>query len=173
MLIIDDGSGSGLRASNGQIWRCISDQIMGGVSAAALHRCRIENREALHLVGKVSLANNGGFVQMALDLAPAGSVIDASGYTGLALMLRCAGDGYKIHLRGPDLTRPWQSWRCDLPDAPEWTQLYLPFSSFYPHRTELPLQCARLSRLGVVAIGREMEADIAIARLAFYRKPAS
>jgi transposase InsO family protein len=47
-------------------------------------------------------------------------------------------------------------------------QSFLPFAGFAPHRTERPLNLARLRGVGIVAIGREFEADIAIADIRFY-----
>jgi hypothetical protein len=40
---------------------------------------------------------------------------------------------------------------------------------FAPHRIDLPLNVRRLRRVGIVAIGRAFAADVAVARLAFYR----
>jgi len=40
---------------------------------------------------------------------------------------------------------------------------------FEPHRLETPLDVTRLRRIGLVAIGRAFFADLAVARLAFYR----
>jgi hypothetical protein len=45
----------------------------------------------------------------------------------------------------------------------------LPFAAFAAHRTEVPLRLERLHRIGLVAIGRAFEADLAIASLAFFR----
>ncbi|KIZ43889.1 NADH:ubiquinone oxidoreductase, partial [Rhodopseudomonas palustris] len=36
------------------------------------------------------------------------------------------------------------------------------------HRTDAPLNIARLRRIGLVAMGREFDGDLAVARLAFY-----
>jgi len=42
----------------------------------------------------------------------------------------------------------------------------LPFAQFTPHRTDLPVNPARLTRLGLVAIGQVMQVDLALSRLA-------
>jgi hypothetical protein len=44
----------------------------------------------------------------------------------------------------------------------------LPFAELQPHRIEKPLDLSRLRRLGLVAIGREMQADLCLARVTFY-----
>ena len=43
-----------------------------------------------------------------------------------------------------------------------------PFSSFAPHRTEIPLSVHLLRRLGIVAIGRVFSADVAIGGIRLY-----
>ena len=164
-MILDDGGGPGLRAANGMDWACVTDRVMGGVSTGGLTRRSVNGRPALHLTGAVSLANNGGFVQMALDLAAPGNVLDASGFSGLLVTLRGNGESYNIHLRSPDMTRVWQSWRASITAPDHWTETRIAFADFAPHRTDLPVNPARLSRIGLVAIGREMQADLALARL--------
>ena len=45
----------------------------------------------------------------------------------------------------------------------------LPFAGFTPHRIDAPLAPAALRRLGLVAIGRAFDADLAVAEVAVYR----
>lgn len=168
-MIIDSGRLPDLQAECGARWVCITDQVMGGVSTATLQRCVIDGQPALHLQGSVRLDNNGGFVQMAIDLAPRGAVFDASGYQGLRLRVRGNGAGYNVHLRSADMVAVWQSWRAGFVAGPDWADVTLPFSAFTPHRTDLAVNPARLRRLGIVAIGREMAADLAVAQVAFIR----
>ncbi len=167
-LILEDGSGPGLRACNAQTWRCVSDQVMGGVSSATLAREQVAGAMALRLRGQVRLENNGGFVQMALDLAPGGAGFDASGFGGIGLRLRGNGASYNVHLRSRDLTRVWQSYRARVTATGAWQDVMLPFAAFHPHRTDAPLDRRRLTRIGLVAIGEVMEADLALARLWLY-----
>lgn len=164
-VILERGNGPGLLAENGQHWRCVSDQVMGGVSTGRLVRQTIAGEAALHLTGEVSLENNGGFLQMALDLAPSSQVFNASGFH--ALRLRVCGNGarYNLHLRSGDMTAVWQSWRASFTAPAAWADVDLPFADFVPHRTDLPVNPARLTRLGLVAIGQRMQADLALARL--------
>ena len=140
----------------------VSDTVMGGRSSGTLTRETVQDREAWRLQGTVSLENNGGFIQMATD------VPEASGFTGIELSATGNGETYNIHLRTSDLTRPWQSYRQSFIAGPEWETHRIPFADFAPHRTEAPLDLSRLRRIGIVAIGREFEADVSIADVAFY-----
>lgn len=166
--IIDDVSTETTRL--GTAWRLVSDTVMGGVSRGTLTQENVAGRPAWRMRGSVSLANNGGFVQMALDLATGGSVFDASGWDGLRLMVCGNGEDYNVHLRTRDLDRPWQSFRAGFHAGPEWRQVLVPFNTFAAHRTQAPLRLEKLHRIGLVAIGRAFEADLAIAGLALFRE---
>ncbi|MEM8571720.1 MAG: CIA30 family protein [Pseudomonadota bacterium] len=156
-------------ATNGSRWDLISDGVMGGLSTGTMNREAVSERPALRLRGEVSLANNGGFIQVALDLAPGGGEIDASSWSGIEIDVHGNGESYNIHLRTADVIRPWQSYRVGFRTTPEWQTLRFPFSCFRPHRLEAPLDVTRLRRVGVVAIGRAFNADISISGLRFFR----
>jgi hypothetical protein len=156
-------------ATIGTRWELIADRVMGGVSSGAMMREPVAGRPALRMRGAVSLENNGGFVQIALDLAPGGGVVDARPWTGIALDVFGNGERYNLHLRTADVVRPWQSWRAEFAATPEWRTIQMPFATFEPHRIDAPLDLARLRRLGIVAIGRAFTADVAIGGLRFYR----
>ena len=51
--------------------------------------------------------------------------------------------------------------------GPDWQELDLPFARFTPYRLTEPLDPSRLMRLGIVAIGRTMHAEVCIARIGF------
>lgn len=159
--------GDTLMASNGARWVLVSDRVMGGVSYGRLTVEPVAGRLAVRLRGTVSLENNGGFVQMALDLRPDGGPVDASGWQGLEIDVCGNGETYGLHLRSLDVTRPWQSYRQSFQTEPAWRTLWLPFAGFQPHRLETPFDPRRLRRLGLVAIGRAFEADLAVAGVRF------
>ena len=66
--VIDDLGRDNLVATIGTRWQLVTDRVMGGVSDGTLVRETVSGRPALRMRGDVSLENNGGFVQMALDL---------------------------------------------------------------------------------------------------------
>ena len=51
-------------------WRLVTDAVMGGVSRGTISREIVDGREAIRMRGEVSTENNGGFLQITLDLAP-------------------------------------------------------------------------------------------------------
>ena len=166
--IIDDLSTAPHRASNGAAWQLVSDRVMGGVSSGSLSVESVADRKALRLRGQVSLENNGGFLQLALDLAADGSPVDASAWAGLEVDVYGNGARYNLHLRTADVRRPWQSYRQSFTAAPTWRTERLPFEAFEPHRLDVPLDLTTLRRIGIVAIGRAFEADIAVGGVRFF-----
>lgn len=167
-MLIDDFSTQDLISARGTAWRGVSDRVMGGVSDVRIARETVAGRAALRLTGNVSLENNGGFVQAALDLDPTGAPVDLSGFEGVRLTVRGNGETYALHLKTADTTRPWQSYRAGFTADGGWRTLDLPFSGFRPHRVDAPFDVSRVRRLGLVAIGRAFEADLAVAELLFY-----
>lgn len=150
-------------------WEYVADGVMGGVSQGTLQNMTVQARQAAVLRGRVSLDNNGGFIQMACDLRADGAAMDASTYDGIEVEVCGNGEPYDIRLRTDQLTRPWQSFRLEMTAPPNWQTLRLPFVNFAPHRVEARFDPSRLRRIGVLAIGRVFEADIAVAGLRLYR----
>jgi len=165
---IDDLSEEFPNSAIGTQWQMLSDAVMGGVSAGRMSRTVIAQRAAIRMQGAVSLENNGGFIQIALDLAPNGATFDAIAFAGIAVDVLGNGEEYGLHLRTSELTRPWQSYRTTFIAEPAWREIKLPFRSFVPHRTDVPLNLHLLRRIGIVAIGRAFSADVAVGGLRFY-----
>jgi hypothetical protein len=164
-MIIDDFASADGCSRLGTRWQAFDDRVMGGVSKAKVTPEVLDGRRCLRLGGDVRLDNNGGFIQMALDLGPAGGSFDATAFTAMALTVRGNGERYGCHLRTSATTRPWQSYRATFNADPAWREVVLPFAEFSPHRLDAPLNVGHLRRIGLVAIGRAFTADLAVARL--------
>jgi hypothetical protein len=165
--IIDDMSREPPTATIGSAWQLLTDQVMGGVSKGFMAREIIAGRPAIRMCGDVSLQNNGGFVQIALDLQPGGGVVDASVWSGIELDVFGNGEEYGVHLRTDALTRPWQSYRQSFTAYADWQTVQLPFKHFVPHRTDVLLDTHRLRRICVIAVGRTFSSDLALGGLRF------
>jgi hypothetical protein len=168
-LLIDDFSESNGISSFGTQWRMFTDQVMGGESKGEWNYDTIDDRRCVHLQGDISLANNGGFVQIALPLTKEGKPFDASSYKGVRVWARGNGEAYHIHLRSSDTRRPWQYYGAKFVADSSWRLFELPFSDFEPENIRTELKPGQLVRIAIVAIKKEFKADIAVARLEFYR----
>jgi hypothetical protein len=149
-------------------WRLVTDSVMGGMSRGTLTEELKGDRLVARMRGIVSTENNGGFVQIAMDLDQEDGFLDARAYQGVSIDVCGNGEGYGVHLRTTALTRPQQSYRQGFFASAEWQPICLPFAQFEPHRVDAPLDIAQLRRIGLVAIGRAFVADLAVARLGFY-----
>lgn len=168
-FLIDDFSNSDGLSTFGTRWRMFTDQVMGGISSADWNYVTIDGRKGVQLKGTVSLANNGGFIQIALPLANGGWPFDASSYKGVRLWARGNGKAYHIHLRSSDSRLPWQYYGAEFIAVNRWRMFDIPFSDFEPENLTEELKSNKLTRIALVATKKEYKADIAIARLEFYR----
>lgn len=167
-VLIDDFSSAGAAASDAGDWRYVADTVMGGVSRGQMTPQVLEGRQALRLTGDVSTDNNGGFIQMALPLSSDGAVVDARAFKGFEIDALGNGEEYNIHLRTTDLRRPWESYRHSFTPSSAWTTFRLAFDEFESYRAPKALDLSKLRSIGIVAIGRAFQADVAVSGLRFF-----
>jgi hypothetical protein len=165
LRLVDDRRTGTATSTLGPAWRFFTDGVMGGVSSGAMTAEAAQGRAALCLRGQVRLDNNGGFVQMALELP---ALPSGGSWRGIELDVRGNGRRYGLHLRTSVMTAPWQAWRASFEAPSAWRTVRLPFEVFEPYRTGGTLDPATISRIGVLAIGACFEAEVCVARLALY-----
>lgn len=168
LFVIDDRSNDDLTAATGNSWQLLTDNVMGGVSRGQLTIDSVKGHKCLRMQGDVRLENDGGFVQLALNLSPQ-TRQNISAYKGIMIEVYGNNQSYNIHLRSDDIQRPWQSYRVTFRASSKWQTLYFPFAEFKPYRIDIPLEITKLKRIGLVAIGRAFAADLCLAKLALYR----
>lgn len=149
-------------------WEFVADTVMGGVSTGTVSQELFEGREASVLRGNVSLDNNGGFIQMAFDLREDESGIDVSEWNGIELTVWGNDQNYDVRLRTDQLTRSWQSFRTGICIKPVWQTIRVPFESLNAHRVDAVFDTKYLRRIGILAIGREFAALVAVSSMGFY-----
>lgn len=144
-------------------WEYVADGVMGGESDGRMVREDVSGRPAHRLIGDVSLENDGGFIQMAFDLAGDGGAVDASAFSAVELDVLGNGEVYDLRLRTTDLEKPWQSFRAEFTAPPTWTTQRIAFADLDAHKTDARFDPRHLRRIGVLAIGRVFHADLAVA----------
>lgn len=151
-MLIDD-------LSDPSPWRFVSDRVMGGVSSGEAEVG--SNPANIRLTGSVSTDNNGGFIQVRRDLDPW-----PQDTREVILTVRGDGQTYYAALRTTDVARPWLSWRAAFTAPADWTQVTIPIAAFEATRDGMPpLRLDRIRSIGLLAYGRDHEADLAIARI--------
>lgn len=166
-LIIDDRSNTDVKSNLGSQWNLITDGVMGGLSQGQLLPVTFKGKKCLRLRGEVTTENNGGFVQMSLPLSD-DDPFDASSYSGIEFEIAGNNESYNIHLRTNNLWFPWQSYRSSFIAGSEWKTYRIPFSKLEKYKTFHSFSAEKLERIGIVAIGRNFEADLCLASINFY-----
>lgn len=149
-------------------WSYVSDQVMGGVSegSAKMVTDRVNGDSYAHMFGSVSTANNGGFIQLRTSLS-AGVDKNAA---GVYIKARGNGQKYYIHLRTKGTMLPWQYYQGTFDVSDQWQVIRLPLDAFkasgsWIRKSALPKS---IRSIGIVAYGRNHQADIQISEIGFY-----
>lgn len=167
ILVIDDRSNNDVTSNLGTKWQLVTDNVMGGLSQGQLTLDSYKGKKCLRMRGDVTTENNGGFVQIALSLSEH-DVFDASAYTGVEIEVAGNNELYNIHFRTDGLWFPWQSYRYSFTAESEWRTYRIPFSELEKYKTIHEFSQDEIKRIGLVAIGRDFQADLCLATIGFY-----
>lgn len=143
-------------------WAYLADTVMGGVSQG---RAEFSNG-TLRLTGQVSTENNGGFIQVRTRIDPS----EVVGKVGVKIKVKGNGNIYYLHIRNASARLPWHYYTATFQTNEKWQEILIPFNNFEKSATFMPrkLNAETIKTLGIVAYGRNHEADVAIANLDFY-----
>ncbi|WEJ61646.1 CIA30 family protein [Thiomicrorhabdus lithotrophica] len=149
-------------------WKMVSDQVMGGISQGIMQT----TENGVNLQGRVSLKNNGGFLQVQWQLSNSISQTELQSYRGIFIEW-CSqkNEELELLLKSAQLWMPWQSYRCKATATPEWQMLYIPFELFQPYRTQTRLNPKRINKFSVLAGGKEMDVNVTIRQFGFFKSP--
>ena len=143
-------------------WAYLADTVMGGVSRGGAEF----SAGALRLTGQVSTKNNGGFIQVRTRIDPTETV----GKSGIKIKVKGNGDVYYLHVRNASARLPWQYYTASFQTSEKWKDIIISFDEFEKSATLMPrkLKPDTIKTVGVVAYGKDHEADVSIANLEFY-----
>lgn len=147
-------------------WRFFTDGVMGGVSSGQTQFLKENGKTHARMTGDVSTANNGGFIQMRLDLADA--VPDDA--NGVRLIARGNDQRYFVHLRTRGTVLPWQYYQAGFDVTADWTEIRIQFETFDTSGRMLRSvpRTSGLKSIAIVAFGREHAAQIDVREIGFY-----
>lgn len=147
-------------------WRFIADTVMGGVSNGQVEFVQEDGDAHAHLTGSVSTENNGGFIQIRMELPtpPAKETV------GVRLVVKGNEQRYFVHLRTSGTILPWQYYQAGFDVTQEWSEVRLPFTGFEASGWLLRTvpRPESLKSVGIVAFGRDHEAEIDVREVSFY-----
>jgi hypothetical protein len=167
ILVIDDRSNNDVTSNLGTKWQLVTDGVMGGLSQGQLTLDEYKGKKCLRMRGDITTENNGGFLQIALSLSEQ-DVFDASAYSGVEIEVAGNNELYNIHFRTGELWFPWQSYRYSFSAESDWQTYRIPFSELEKYKTFNKFSQDQIKRIGLVAIGRDFQADLCLAAIGFY-----
>ena len=168
-IIIDDFSSSPTTKTPAKEWEFITDGVMGGLSTGKTEFAKLDGRSHMHMTGNVSLENNGGFIQVRLNLNHREKYFNAASFDGIKLNAKGNSEEYAIHFRTADTLLPWQYYQASFKTDGTWQTIKIPFEEFIPFALNQPLDTSRLKTIAVAAIKKEIQADIYIDDITFYK----
>lgn len=147
-------------------WSYFSDTVMGGVSEGTAKFNSKGPNKTIQLVGEVSTANNGGFIQVRSSLPPG----LAKGKTGIKLKVKGNGEQYYLHIRNSSSRLPWHYYQQGFETTGSWTEVKLPFAAFTKSASLLRsvMNQETIKTIGIIAYGKNYSADIYVMSLEFY-----
>ena len=159
--IIDD-----LSNPNERNWVYFTDTVMGGVSKGNLEFRKDKNESYYRLTGFVSKENNGGFIQFATGI----SGVPKRKYEGIRIKVRGNNEKYELHIRTRLTPAPWQYYSYQFFATDDWQTIDLPLDSFIKSNFYQPksFNATNIRSIGIVAIGKEYDAQIDLARIELY-----
>ena len=147
-------------------WTMVSDQVMGGVSQGIMQT----TKNGVNLQGRVSLENNGGFLQVQWQVSNSISQTELQSYQGIFIEWSSQQDeDLELLLKSGQLWMPWQSYRCKAKATLEWQTLFIPFELFQPYRTKTRLNPKRINKFSVLAGGKEMDVNVTIRQFGLFK----
>ena len=147
-------------------WRFFADTVMGGVSTGRVTFVIEDGDVHAHMTGVVSTQNNGGFIQIRMNL----SEVAPEGATGVRLIVRGNDQRYFVHLRTSGTLLPWQYYQAGFDVTQDWVEILLPFTDFKASGRLLRTvpRASSLNSIGIVAYGRDHDAEIDVKEVGFF-----
>ena len=162
-MIFEDFS----RNNSSDNWQFISDQVMGGVSLGKFEILKEKSITFLRMTGKVSLENNGGFIQVRKKLEPA----IKKKIKGIKLISRGNETEYYLHLRTKYTMLPWQYYQLKFKVSNKWESTNLNINEFNRSGSLLPkvINSKHIKSIALVAFGRDHDVELDIAEIRFFK----
>ena len=153
---------------NSKYWQYISDQTMGGVSNGQAFLEKDEDQFFARLIGNVSTANNGGFIQLRSTLSFVNLHNKNKTLKGVRLNTKGNGETYHIFIRTSETRSYSDFYYATFIADEEWEIIDLPFTKFKHRFSNSVLDGNDIQTFGIVAYGRDFISDVSVAEIIFY-----
>ena len=148
-------------------WRFFTDGVMGGLSRGKVKKDNIHGIQCYKMSGDVTTENNGGFIQIRLDLNPK---IEINKYEGLYLKIYGNNQKYFLHIRTGLTLAPWQYYSHSFIANNKWTTIKTNLKDFKRSNFYQPkkLNNQKIKTIGLVAGFDNYKADICLAEIGLF-----
>ena len=148
-------------------WSFFTDGVMGGVSNGKAFLGKSGSDSFVRLEGKVSTANNGGFIQIRHSLTKS---LDEN-IQGISLKVRGNGEKYYVFIRTSSTLLPWQFYNASFKTSKKWKVIKINLGAFQPSSSFLrkTIKSSSIKSIGIVAYGRDHEAKIDVSEIYFFK----
>tara|TARA_B100000965_G_scaffold392829_1_gene402859 strand:+ start:702 stop:1253 length:552 start_codon:yes stop_codon:yes gene_type:complete len=153
---------------NAKYWQYISDQTMGGVSNGQAVLEKDGDMFFARLIGNVSTANNGGFIQLRSNLSFENLIDNNKTLRGVRLNTRGNGETYHIFIRTSETRSYRDFYYATFIAKSNWEIVDLPFTKFKHRFSNKSLDGSDIRTFGIVAYGRDFFSDISVSKIIFY-----
>jgi hypothetical protein len=143
---------------------------MGGISSGNAS-IRSDNKDKyVRLQGRVSTANNGGFIQIRREISNG-----ALNARGLLIRVRGNGEKYYVNLNTSETISIRQQYRyyyqANFTTSDQWTDISLPFNSAFKRSNSYirkEIIGDKIRGISILAYGKDHNAFLEVSHLSFY-----
>jgi len=155
------------RHNDNQSLRFFTDGVMGGLSQGKVKKDNIDGIQCYKMSGDVTTENNGGFIQIRLDLNPK---IEINKYEGLYIKIYGNNQKYFLHIRTGLTLAPWQYYSHSFIANNKWTTIKTNLKDFKRSNFYQPkkLNNQKIKTIGLVAGFDNYKADICLAEIGLF-----
>jgi len=153
---------------NAKYWQYISDQTMGGISNGQAVLEKDGDIFFARLIGNVSTANNGGFIQLRSTLSFVNLYNKNKNLKGVRLKTRGNGETYHLFIRTSETRSYRDFYFATFIAETEWKTVDLPFAKFKHRFSNSLLDGNDIRTFGIVAYGRDFFSDVSVSDIIFY-----
>ena len=148
-------------------WSFFTDGVMGGVSSGKAYFGKSGSDNFVRLEGRVSTANNGGFIQIRHSL----DKYLGKDIKGISLKVRGNGEKYYVFIRTTSTILPWQFYNASFKTSKNWKVVEINLKEFQPSSSFLrkTIKSSSIKSIGIVAYGRDHDAKIDISEIYFFK----
>ena len=120
------------------------------------------------LIGNVSTANNGGFIQLRSTLSFVNLIDNKKSIKGVRINTRGNGETYHIFIRTSTTKSYRDFYSATFVADKEWKIIDLPFQKFKHRFSNKSLDGNDIRTFGLVAYGRDFFSDVSVSEISFY-----